>query len=131
MDWQALLGLWPFTPSESIHILLELGVAVFAAFSLKDWGKLKDVIESKALEIAEETLSKEDKRNAVIDYAYNLVPLKLKMWVNKSTIGYLVDWVYQNRVQPRIKREQENKVSDKLNDSNLIDAVNDLVKDTE
>ena len=68
MDWHTLLSLYPFTPSETMHILGELAIALYALFALKDWNKLKTLAEVEALKLINETLSKEEKRNKVISY---------------------------------------------------------------
>lgn len=131
MDWHTLLSLYPFTPSETMHILGELAIALYALFALKDWNKLKTLAEVEALKLINETLSKEEKRNKVISYMAGLIPLKLKPFVNKNTLGYLVDLVYQNRVRPHVKRQQDVVVKKELNNKKTLDELNNEVKNIE
>lgn len=100
-----LISLWPFTPAETINMLIYLVPAIWGAFGTKDWANVKKFVRDKCLEAEDLILSNEDKTNLVVDKAWEFMPKKVKVlpWVTKELLKTVVISQYTSVVKPTLR----------------------------
>lgn len=91
----------------------EIVVAITTLIYARDWKKLRDFAEEKSLEVAEEALSNEEKRETVTNAVYKALPKKFKVFpfnvfINETTIRKVVNHVYVTQVKPQRDLEGKN-----------------------
>lgn len=100
-----LAALWPFTPAETLSLIIQLGVIVYGAWGTKDWSKVKQYIRNTCLELEDKIMSNEDKTNMVVDKAWEFLPAKVKIlpWVTKELLKNVVISQYTSLVKPSLR----------------------------
>lgn len=100
-----LVALWPFSPADTIGMLLYLVPAVYSAFGTKDWAKVKQFVRDKCLEAEDLVLSNKEKTDLVVDKAWDFMPAKLKVlpWITKDLLKNVVITQYSAIVKPSLR----------------------------
>lgn len=91
----------------------EIVMAVGAIIYARDWKKIRDLVEEKSLDIADEVLSNSEKREKVVSIVWAALPKKFKVFpfnvvINENTIRKMVNSIYVTQVKPLRDLEGKN-----------------------
>ena len=90
-----------------VHIGIEIMGLVMVILTSKSLVNLFNKVEDESYIVAAEAMSKEKKRREVAKRIYKSMPFFAKPWVKLESLELIIDFVYQTRVKPKIKRETE------------------------
>lgn len=109
----ALIQLYPFNLEQTL-IIAGILKAAYDALINRQWKKLESVVMEQAFPLITEMLSHEEKRDAVVLAVYKKMPIWFKALVKAEDVDKFVDFVYNNQVKPKAKREGIESPKDKM-----------------